>query len=62
MLLPEVDLFLLLTVTTNDRFLYDTNNGRLFYDVDGTGSANAFVLATLQGIPALSNTDIQVIA
>jgi Ca2+-binding RTX toxin-like protein len=46
----------------NDRFLYDTNNGRLFYDVDGTGSANAFVLATLQGIPALSNTDIQVIA
>lgn len=46
----------------NDRFIYNNANGRLFFDVDGTGAAGQVQLATLTGIPALTNADIFVIA
>ncbi len=39
-------------------FLYDTATGALRYDVDGSGSIAAVLLATLAGAPALSAADI----
>ncbi len=47
-------------VDADDRFLYD--NGNLFYDADGTGSASAVLIATLKGNPAITNDDIEVVA
>ena len=47
-------------VDADDRFLYD--NGNLFYDADGTGSASAVLIATLNGNPAITNDDIEVVA
>jgi Ca2+-binding RTX toxin-like protein len=46
----------------DDRFLYNDSNGRLLYDADGNGSGASLLIANLQGIPALSNTDINIIA
>jgi hypothetical protein len=42
--------------------LYNDSNGRLLYDADGNGSGASLLIANLQGIPALSNTDINIIA
>jgi Ca2+-binding RTX toxin-like protein len=48
---------------SDDYFLYDTVDGRLYFDADGSGSDAAPVLvATLDGIPALEADDIVVIA
>lgn len=44
-----------------DRIVYDTGNGRLYFDPDGSGIAPAEIIATLQGSPALSATDILII-
>lgn len=45
----------------NDYLLFDTRNGRLYYDADGNGSGAAVQVATLTGVKALSENDIQVI-
>jgi Ca2+-binding RTX toxin-like protein len=45
----------------SDRIVYDTSSGQLFYDADGNGPGAALLIATLQGAPALSATDITVI-
>ncbi len=42
-------------------FLYDTDDGKLFYDADGNGGGAAELLATLIGNPALAATDIVII-
>lgn len=42
----------------SDRFIYNCNNGALFFDVDGTGSRSQVQLATLVGIANLSSNDI----
>jgi Ca2+-binding RTX toxin-like protein len=42
----------------DDRVIYNTATGQLFYDPDGSGSAVAQQIATLQGAPALVATDI----
>ena len=39
-------------------FLYDTDDGRLFWDVDGAGGLNPVLIATLSGAPVLATSDI----
>jgi Ca2+-binding RTX toxin-like protein len=45
----------------SDRIVYNTSTGALYYDADGSGAGTAVQIATLQGIPAISATDIAVI-
>lgn len=45
----------------NDRVIYNTTNGNLYYDPDGSGAGAAQLVATLTGAPALAATDITVI-
>jgi Ca2+-binding RTX toxin-like protein len=44
----------------SDRVVYNTSNGQLWFDADGTGSTAAQLIATLQGASALEATDIVV--
>ena len=44
------------------QIVYDTNEGKLFFDADGTGSGQATLLATLIGEPALTLADFYLIA
>ncbi|PPS39575.1 GDSL-type esterase/lipase family protein [Chroococcidiopsis sp. TS-821] len=46
---------------SSDRFVYNRNNGNLFFDVDGTGSADAIQIAKLIGEPNLTRNNIVVI-
>ena len=39
------------------QFLYDTDDGSLLWDADGTGSEAAVLVATLSNIPSLAATD-----
>jgi Ca2+-binding RTX toxin-like protein len=45
----------------DDRILYDTTTGFLFYDADGNGAGSAVVFARLEGAPVIANTDFIVI-
>jgi Ca2+-binding RTX toxin-like protein len=45
----------------SDRMVYNTSTGQLFYDADGSGAGAAQLVATLQGNPAITATDIAVI-
>ncbi|MEH1921595.1 calcium-binding protein [Nostoc sp.] len=48
--------------TTTQRFIYNTTNGALFFDADGSlGGSAPLQIATLSGNPALNNTNIAVI-
>ena len=40
-----------------DRIIYNTTNGALYYDADGTGAAAAIQLANLSGAPTLTFSD-----
>lgn len=42
----------------DDRILYDTASGALYYDADGTGALAAVQFATLQGAPSLLYNDL----
>jgi serralysin len=44
-----------------DRILYETGTGRLYFDADGTGSAARVLFATLAPGLTLTSTDFQVI-
>ncbi|AFY42366.1 Ig-like domain-containing protein [Nostoc sp. PCC 7107] len=46
----------------SDRFIYDRNTGKLFFDQDGIGSVAKVQIAQLSNRPTLSNTDFTVIA
>ena len=43
-----------------DRIVYDTASGKLWYDADGLGGSAASLIATLAGNPTLAATDILV--
>ncbi|MBC7986192.1 MAG: hypothetical protein H7X93_05910 [Sphingomonadaceae bacterium] len=45
----------------NDRLIYNDVNGKLFFDVDGTGGTALVLIATLRGAPALGAADFIVI-
>jgi Ca2+-binding RTX toxin-like protein len=45
---------------TTGQFLYDTDDGRLLWDADGTGSGAAVLVATLTNLPPLTGSDFVV--
>jgi Ca2+-binding RTX toxin-like protein len=45
----------------DDRIIYDSATGALFYDADGNGSGGAVQFATLSGAPTLAAADLVVI-
>ena len=45
----------------NDRIIYDTNNGQLYYDADGTGSASRVQFAELDADLALTFNDFEIV-
>ena len=45
----------------SDRVLYNTSNGNLFYDPDGTGGDGAQLIATLTGAPTVLASDFEAI-
>jgi len=45
---------------TGGQFLYDTDDGRLLWDADGTGSDAAVLVATFTNVPPLTATDFVV--
>ena len=46
---------------TTDHLIYNTSNGQLFYDSNGSGAGGSVLVATLTGNPTLTDTDINVI-
>jgi Ca2+-binding RTX toxin-like protein len=45
----------------DDRIIYDSATGRLYYDADGVGGTAQVLFATLLGAPTLTASDFQVI-
>ena len=45
----------------NDRVIYDTNGGQLYYDADGNGGGTAVQFAQMGGLPALTFNDFDVV-
>jgi hypothetical protein len=43
------------------QFLYDTSNGDLYWDSDGTGDGAAVFIANLVGDPALTEADFEIV-
>jgi serralysin len=46
----------------NDRFLYNTTNGTLYFDADGSGSGLRVQIATISGGPTLAAADFSIVA
>jgi Ca2+-binding RTX toxin-like protein len=46
----------------NDRIIYNTTTGNLYYDADGQGGAGATLFATLTGAPAITGADFFIVA
>ncbi|MBS1198750.1 MAG: putative calcium binding hemolysin protein, partial [Proteobacteria bacterium] len=45
----------------DDRLIYNTTTGALYYDVDGSGGDFAMQIATLTGIPTLIASDFSIL-
>ncbi len=50
-----------LSGSTGGWLLYDTDDGKLYYDVDGSGFSARLLLATLDGHPLLTAADIVIV-
>ncbi len=46
---------------SSDRVIYNTSTGELWYDADGSGAGARELIATLQGAPSLTATDIEIV-
>jgi Ca2+-binding RTX toxin-like protein len=44
-----------------DRVVYDTSTGNLYYDADGSGGGSVQLIATFEGSPRIVATDVTVI-
>jgi serralysin len=42
---------------TSGQFLYDTDDGNLYWDADGGGTGAAVLIATLDGAPPITTSD-----
>jgi serralysin len=47
---------------SSDRLIYNSSNGQLYFDLDGTGLTTKILIATLSTELAITNTDIFVTA
>jgi hypothetical protein len=47
--------------STDAWFLYDIDDGRLYFDADGSGGGAKVLLLTLDGAPLISGADILVV-
>jgi serralysin len=47
---------------TTDRVVYNTANGNMYYDADGSGSSASVLIATLGVHPKVAYTDIHIVA
>ncbi len=45
---------------SDDRFIYNTSNGALYFDIDGDGATARVQIATLTGMPALTAGDFTI--
>lgn len=45
----------------DDRIIYDSSTGNLFYDADGTGAGAAMLFAKLPNLPELTSTDFLIL-
>jgi Ca2+-binding RTX toxin-like protein len=50
-----------LAADADDRIVYDTDSGALFYDADGVGGIDAVQFAVLTGVPTITAADFEVI-
>ena len=48
--------------SSSDRFIYDSDTGNLFFDIDGTGDIAQVQIATLSSGLAMTNADIFIFA
>ena len=44
-----------------DRIVYNSTNGGLYYDVDGTGSQSKVLIASLRANLAMTNLDFEIV-
>ena len=47
---------------SSDRFIYNSSNGKLLFDADGTGDRNRVVIATLDNSPVIDAETIEIIS
>lgn len=50
-----------LALDADDRFVFQTDTGNLYYDRDGSGSSEMVLLVTLTGVSTLTSADIDII-